>query len=155
MSAPASVNVTRGEHWTVTRRRKQRATVELVNMLLGAQVPRPIPGDRVHATAVAYYPVNRRRDEGNLRAPLEKALGDALAPARGGMFRWLSDDTPEHFTFGALTFGIRPGPPSVEVKLTWGDSLPCATCDGSGEVDDPDRGPGDCPDCDTQREVTR
>ena len=45
------------------------------------------------------FPARRRRDSGNYRVMLEKALGDALV--EGG---WLPDDTPEHYEFGGVTF---------------------------------------------------
>lgn len=118
--------------------RKKRDTAALEMELLAAGVPKPIPGDRVHATAVIHFPdvgtpSERRRDEGNFRAPLEKALGDALCPhqtreeqrlkipARPGH---LSDDTPAHFTFGAVTFEPADGPlPIARVTLLWGEDL--------------------------------
>lgn len=132
---PTSVNRTRGEHWNRTRRRKTELERDIGLLLLAAGVPRPIPGDRVHATAVLRFPTERRRDEGNFRAPLEKALGDQLQA--GG---WLTDDTPEHFTFGALTFerspldlatlaapsgrrgtALRRRPAHALVTITWGE----------------------------------
>lgn len=114
---PPSVNVTRGEHWSTTHRRRRALVNDMGMLLLEAKVPRPIPGDRVHATAVARFPVSRRRDEGNLRAPLEKALGDTLAG--GG---WISDDTPDQFTFGELVFEHAPGLPArVAITLGWRD----------------------------------
>lgn len=124
-----SVNATRGQHWAKTLKRRRRLTAMLSELLVAAEVPMPIPGDRVHATAVLAFPTNRRRDEGNFRAELEKALGDTLAPpppkglpAGAAVFerRWLSDDTPEHFTFGALTFEHRPNAPATaHITLEW------------------------------------
>lgn len=66
----------------------------------------------VEATATLHPATNRRRDEGNFRAILEKSLGDALV--RGG---WTPDDTPEHFTFGRLTFGAKREHPLTVVEL--------------------------------------
>lgn len=122
---PTSVNRTRGEHWSAARRRKQRLQNELRLLLLAEQVPCPIPGDRVHATAVIVHPTRRRRDEGNFRAPLEKALGDALCPPAGDYADpYLSDDTPEHFTFGTVTFAVDPSRAACcHLTLTWGDDL--------------------------------
>lgn len=94
--APVSQNKRRGEHWSATRRRKQGWMDDLFIVLLENKVPKNIR--KAHATAVVRLPANRRRDEGNFRDLLEKALGDAL------QLQWLPDDTPEHFTFGALTF---------------------------------------------------
>lgn len=126
-AVPASVNRTRGETWQITRRRKAALERDLGLLLMAAGVPRPIPGNRVHATAVVYHAIHRDRDEGNYRAPLEKALGDVLQ--MGGPLAWLENDTPAHFTFGAVTFGKRPGPPSVELTLAWGDDVDGATAE--------------------------
>lgn len=122
---PLSVNRTRGEHWANVNKRKRRLQAEIQMLLLAAGVPRPLPGDRAHATATIVHPINRRRDEGNFRAPLEKAAADALAPHRADEpHRWLSDDTPEHFTFGAITFATDAGRPArCELTITWGDEL--------------------------------
>lgn len=125
-----SVNATRGQHWSKTLRLRRRLTAMLSELLVAAEVPMPIPGDRVHATAVLTFPLDRRRDEGNYRAELEKALGDTLAPPppkglpAGAIValerRWLSDDTPEHFTFGTVTFEHQPGAiPIARITLEW------------------------------------
>lgn len=112
---PPSVNRTRGEHWGATRQRKARLQHEITVLLYAARVPRPIPGGRVHATAVVTYPKARRRDEGNIRAGLEKALADALVAAG-----FLPDDTTEHFRFGELSFAVEPGRRAVaRVRLAW------------------------------------
>lgn len=117
----------------IARHRAKRALqADLARLLLAANVPRPIPGDRVRASARLLFPTERRRDEGNYRTALEKALGDALAPAPSKeerelglqpMFRWLTDDTPEHFTFGAVTFGHTRGAALCTIRLVWGDDL--------------------------------
>jgi hypothetical protein len=60
-----------------------------------ARVPRGLQS--VTATATLHFKQRRRRDEGNFRTIIEKSLGDALV--NGG---WLSDDTPEHYRFGAV-----------------------------------------------------
>lgn len=137
---PASMNHRPGAHWTARHRRKRQAEGELAMLLLAAGVPRPIPGGRVHATAQILFPTVRRRDEGNYRTALEKALGDALAPHDPEHpFRWLPDDTPEHFTFGAVTFGqtnLNPArvthgravpahrrPAVCNLTLAWGEAL--------------------------------
>jgi hypothetical protein len=65
----------------------------------------------VHATAILSFPVARRRDEGNFRWLLEKALGDALH--EGG---WIADDTPEYFTFGEVTFDRGPHKTTVILR---------------------------------------
>jgi hypothetical protein len=110
----------------VARHRAKKALqADLAMSLLAANVPRPIPGGRVRATATVYSPTRRRRDEGNYRTGLEKSLGDALAPHdRDAPFRWLDDDQPPAFTFGAVTFELDPGRPArVVIRLVWGDEL--------------------------------
>lgn len=169
------------------RHRAKRALQrDLTDLLAAAGVPRPIPGDRVRATADVLMPTARRRDEGNYRTALEKALGDALGPpvqsaeeraygippAEG----YLPDDTPEHFTFGAVTFGLTdraaykpPGarvaprlPAVCRIRLVWGDDLAAELereleqLRGGALVDDGERqGDGDAvprPDGDDERE---
>jgi hypothetical protein len=110
----------------IARHKAKRALeADVAMLLLAANVPRPIPGGRVRATAVVYSPSRRRRDEGNYRTGLEKALGDALAPHdREAPFRWLDDDQPPAFTFGAVTFELDPGRPArVVIRLVWGPDL--------------------------------
>ena len=126
---------------------KRTLQADLMALLLAAGVPKPIPGGRIRATAELKFPDRRRRDEGNYRAMLEKALGDALAPAPSKEERelglqpahvWLDDDTPDRFTFGAVTFGQteleqwldgqgktvkRRRPALAAVRLVWGDDL--------------------------------
>lgn len=142
LAPPASMNKApaAGSRGARMARHKAKRGLEadLARLLLAADVPRPIPGDRVRATAELLFPAVRRRDEGNYRTALEKALGDALAPHdTASPFRWLSDDTPEHFTFGAVTFGQTPAvefhhgrelvrrhaPALCRITLVWGDDL--------------------------------
>lgn len=142
LAPPASMNKApaSGSRGARMARHKAKRGLEadLSRLLLAAEVPRPIPGDRVRATAELLFPAARRRDEGNYRTALEKALGDALAPHDPEHpFRWLSDDTPEHFTFGAVTFGLTPavsfhhaGKPVrrrmaavCRITLIWGEDL--------------------------------
>lgn len=91
-------------------REKKRLENDLVTAMLVAKVPKG--AHCVEATAVLYPPTAHKRDEGNFRTILEKALGDALQA--GG---WLPDDTPEHFTFGRLTFGEKRKPALTVVEL--------------------------------------
>jgi hypothetical protein len=76
---------------------KKRWQQDLGVALMVEAVPRKL--QRVEASAVLSFTTARRRDEGNFRVLLEKALGDILV--EGG---WLADDTPEHFRFGAVDF---------------------------------------------------
>jgi hypothetical protein len=150
LAPPASMNRAPGKGTrgaAMARHKAKRALQrDLHLLLLAEEVPRPIPGGRVRATAELLFPTDRQRDEGNYRTALEKALGDALAPAVSpeeralGIepLRWLPDDTPDRFTFGAVTFGQTdleswPGPdgrvvsrrrPAVcRIRLVWGEDL--------------------------------
>ena len=92
-------------------RAKKRLQSDLEAMLLAERVPRPL--SFVEATAcLRFAKRSSRRDEGNYRTPIEKALGDALV--NGG---WLSDDTPDTFRFGRLTFDPDPGEPRTQLLL--------------------------------------
>ena len=110
--APVSLNRARGAHWSVFRKEKQRWQDQFEGLLMAISLPRGLA--HVHATAVIRFPVRRPRDEGNFRWMLEKALGDALTNGR-----WLADDTPEHFTTGAVTFEKDPGAKRTVVTLTY------------------------------------
>jgi hypothetical protein len=110
---PPSPNATQHRHWTRVRAGKRQLQGDLEIVLMAARLPRPLPG-QVQASAVLLVPDRRRRDEGNFRTPLEKALGDALV--NGG---WLSDDTPEHFHFDTLVFKHEPGVRATRLLLRW------------------------------------
>jgi hypothetical protein len=111
---PTSLNATQHAHWTRVRAGKQQLQRDLEIVLMAACLPRPLPGPPVLASAVLVVPDRRRRDEGNFRTPLEKALGDALV--NGG---WLRDDTPEHYRFGELVFKHEPGVRATRILLRW------------------------------------
>lgn len=108
---PPSVNALATAHWRKYQRAKQRWEAIAAAMLLEAAVPRGVGS--VEARAELRFAVRRRRDEGNFRMLLEKALGDALVS--GG---WLPDDTPDRYTFGALVFDPNTGPPRTLLTLT-------------------------------------
>lgn len=110
-STPPSMNVASKGSWRRFHSYKKRWQRLLEGELMVARLPRGLSA--VRATALLTFPVERRRDEGNYRAVLEKALGDALV--NGG---WLADDTPDSFTFGELTFGHDPGSrPHTTIRL--------------------------------------
>lgn len=106
---PPSLNHAHSRHWSYFHRHK-RAWQDIFEALL-LQVPRRLA--YVHAEASLRFPVRRRRDEGNFRWLLEKALGDALV--NGG---WIADDTPDYFRTGLLTFEEDAGPKRTTVFLT-------------------------------------
>lgn len=94
------------------RRAKEQLQEDLGRLLMFARVPRELA--EVTASAILRFPARRTRDEGNFRWMLEKALGDALQTGR-----YLPDDDPEHFTFGALTFDVERGPARTAVALAY------------------------------------
>jgi hypothetical protein len=110
-ATPPSLNAIagRGSRHAFSRA-KRRWQADLATMLMVRAVPRGL--SRVEATALLTFPTRRRRDEGNFRVLLEKALGDALVEGA-----WLSDDVPEHLTFGSVTFG--EGRPCTRVYLRY------------------------------------
>jgi hypothetical protein len=118
-NTPPSLNAVagRGNRFAFIGAKRKWQTL-LGTLLMAECVPRDL--DRVEATAVLSFPTRRRRDEGNYRALLEKALGDALV--EGG---WLSDDTSEQFRFGALDFQI--GEPLTELTLRCQRAAPAAS----------------------------
>jgi hypothetical protein len=111
-ACPPSLNRDAGRHWRVFHRKKQAWQADIERLLLAEQLPRGLA--RVHATASLRFPQRRRRDEGNFRWLLEKALGDALTNGR-----WLADDTAEEFTTGALVFENERGPQRTTLTLTY------------------------------------
>lgn len=82
-------------HWAVGRRHKLQWQQWLSIALMEQGVLRGLKS--VEARATIRFKTQRRRDEGNFRVILEKALGDALVEGL-----WLADDTPEYFRFGRV-----------------------------------------------------
>lgn len=108
---PPSLNTVATKHWRVFQREKKKWQDLLEDHLMVARVPKGLT--RVHATAAMRFPMARRRDEGNFRWMLEKALGDALTNGR-----WLEDDTAAQFTTGAVSFEDERGPRRCTITLT-------------------------------------
>lgn len=99
---PKSLNATTG-YLAFQREKKHWQThFEKCLMLVSTRLPRRF--ERVDAIGLVEFTTRRRRDEGNFRSVLEKALGDALTgePGVWPEGRWLPDDTPEHYRFGGL-----------------------------------------------------
>lgn len=97
----------------------------LTEQLLVAQANGALPAqqvDFVEAAAVIRFNVQRERDEGNFRATLEKALGDALVGQRSAWpeGRWLPDDTAKHFRFDHVAFIVDADKePKTVVGFEW------------------------------------
>jgi hypothetical protein len=94
---PPSLNTVATSHWRKYGRIKKAWQGYCEGALMAEAVPRRLKA--VKAKAILTFPQDRRRDEGNFRFFVEKALGDALT--NGG---WLADDTAEQYTFGAIEF---------------------------------------------------
>lgn len=75
---------------------------------------------KVTASAQLRFASNRKRDEGNFRVLLEKALGDAL---QGGRHwpegKWIPDDTFAHYSFRHIEFSPDLGPSRTLLTLEW------------------------------------
>lgn len=81
-------------HWAVGRKAKQDWEQWLLIALLEQRVPKELKS--VRASAALRFKQRRRRDEGNFKPLLEKALGDVLQNG------WIPDDTPDLYRFGAV-----------------------------------------------------
>jgi hypothetical protein len=106
---PKSLNRTAKSQWPFIREKKKWEGNFQIR-LMTEKVPRHLKG--VVASAVLTFPSVRRRDEGNFRFMLEKALGDTLVG--GG---WLEDDTPENFRFERCLFEPERGDALTVVTL--------------------------------------
>lgn len=113
-ATPPSLNqIGYRSHWAVGRRHKMLWQEWISTALMVAAVPRGLGA--VVATAEVRFPQRRRRDEGNFRVILEKALGDALV--EGG---WLPDDTAEHYRFDRLELSAPWPEAATDIHLTYG-----------------------------------
>lgn len=106
---PPSYNdkaMARGAHWSEGRKVKRDWEANLSIALMERGVPRRVL--RVEATALLLFATRARRDSGNFRVLLEKALGDCLTAGD-----WLPDDTPDRYEFGRVAFGVDPIPTTL------------------------------------------
>lgn len=103
---PKSLNKvgSRGSHFAFHREKKSWEGMITI-ALLEVKVPKGL--ERVEAKALLHPPTAHRRDEGNYRTMLEKALGDAL------QLGWIPDDDPDHFAFRELRFGEKAKKPGL------------------------------------------
>lgn len=94
----------------------------LTGLLIDARLPKPL--GRVFAEGVAGFPDKARRDQGNFRFLVEKALGDALTA--GG---WLEDDNWARYEFGNLAHAYAKGRSWTQIALfpSWPDAPPQAS----------------------------
>jgi hypothetical protein len=82
----------------------------LLERLQASQLPQRLA--RVLVEGQCTFPTRARRDQGNHRFMLEKALGDALV--QGG---WLEDDDWERYEFGGLSAVHERGVSSLRLLI--------------------------------------
>lgn len=82
----------------------------ILELLAETDLPRGL--DRVEVEGTCCFDSSTRRDQGNFRVIIEKALGDALV--RGG---YLRDDDWEHYEFGALRREYEKGVSWTEFRI--------------------------------------
>lgn len=103
VGTPQSLNFTAGRAAQFTYQAMLKAWKErLAQLLEESGLPRPL--EHVLAEGQCCFPDRIRRDQGNHRFILEKALGDALVD--GG---WLEDDDWTRYEFGRLHHAYEKG----------------------------------------------
>jgi hypothetical protein len=118
--AAPSLNVLGSGNQFAFQAHKRAWQDRLVELLERADLPRPLA--RVVAEGEVTFPDRIRRDQGNHRFMLEKALGDALT--EGG---WLPDDDWTRYEFGGLAARYERGVSRTRLML-----FPTAAEDGAG-----------------------
>lgn len=114
---PPSYNTFQRSHWSKQARLKSTWQGTFEGLLVAAGLPR----DRFascEASAMLRFPTRTRRDEGNFKVMIEKALGDALVNGR-----WLPDDTHRHFRFTHAGFEEERGPRRTVLTLRFAEEL--------------------------------
>jgi hypothetical protein len=101
-----------GANHHVASRTKRTWEGVMMAMLLKAKLPKDLAWVRVNMEL--RFPDKRRRDEGNFRMVVEKALGDVMQ--RMG---YISDDTPDIYRFGSVTFDPEKGPKRMILTLDY------------------------------------
>lgn len=99
-------------HWSVGRTQKLKWEEWISYALMAQRVPKGL--QKVNATATIAFQYRRKRDEGNFRPLIEKALGDVLQS--GG---WLPDDDPRYYSFGAVELIAPVSDPSTVIVLDY------------------------------------
>lgn len=103
LGAPGSLNLggSGGNHFIYQNTKKTWEAL-FTELLLEAELPLGL--GYVYVDGVMGFPTRGRRDQGNFRYMVEKALGDALHD--GG---WLPDDDWLHYEFGRLALAYEKG----------------------------------------------
>lgn len=108
---PPSLNASGsgGNHFAY-QEAKKRWQAMLTELLDATDLPRPCAGVLVEGRCC--FPDRIRRDQGNFRYFIEKALGDALVA--GG---WLADDDWDHYEFGGLAKTYERGESWIQLMI--------------------------------------
>lgn len=104
------MNTNAVRNWRTFARHKKRWEGLLGMLILKERVPKG--ASHVKASADMRFRVSRKRDEGNFRMVIEKALGDVLQTM--GI---IPDDTPEHYEFGHVEFLDKGGMNQTRIIL--------------------------------------
>lgn len=110
MGAPPSFNALGSGSPMAYQGMKQQWERLLTDLLLDAGLPKDL--GRVVVEGYATFPDRARRDQGNYRVLVEKALGDALAT--GG---WLEDDDWTRYEFGGLGYRYEKGVSAIRLMV--------------------------------------
>lgn len=108
VGAPPSLNVLGSGDPAIYMGMKARWQEHLVELLDASGLPRGLAYVLVEGEIT--FPDRGRRDQGNFRVLIEKALGDALVHGWDGVpGGWLEDDDWTRFEFGGLAYRYEPG----------------------------------------------
>lgn len=107
---PPSMNTNKVRDWRSFGREKKRWEGIFCGLLMKHQIHKGATS--VRAKAMIRFPTNRRRDEGNFRMLIEKALGDALQ-----VMKVIPDDGPEQYRFEQVNFDHTKGNKLTTVTL--------------------------------------
>lgn len=110
MGAPPSINPLGSGDPRAYQALKQTWQGLLADLLVVSDLPKGLL--RVMAEGEATFPTRQRRDQGNFRFLLEKALGDALV--EGG---WLADDDWDRYEFGNLVASYEKGTSATRIVI--------------------------------------
>lgn len=110
LGAPESFNVFASSGWQVYQTAKKCWALALLPQLEASGLPRGL--GRVTAEGRATFPDRAKRDQGNYRVILEKALGDTLV--EGG---WLEADDWTRYEFGQLAYAYEAGVSRTQLMI--------------------------------------
>jgi hypothetical protein len=108
--APPSLNVLGSGDPMAYQEAKRRWSAILHLLLEASGLPKGL--EHVLVEGEATFPDRARRDQGNYRVLIEKALGDVLTA--GG---WLADDDWGSYEFGNLTYSYEKGVSATRLML--------------------------------------